>query len=315
MMNNNALILLASYNGEQYIEQAVESFPCDTVDILISDDGSTDRTLDVLSRYVYAHNLKNVSIKSGVRHGGSTRNFLYLINNCPKTYDYYFLADQDDCWTRDKYELMCEEMRSLECKHGSDVPILIFGDSIVVDKNMNVIADSFFAFDGINPAIINNPRNIFFQNIGQGATMMFNNQLLKDIKPIKGDVYMHDWWLVMFAYSFGVLHLSSHKTLLYRQHGSNQIGAKQRGLIHQIRSQISGESKIKKHLNNVKGQMKIFSEFYSDCIKEKKDISVFLTDFNVSGISKSLFKRKWFLIRNKIYLSSFKRTLVLYLFF
>ena len=310
MHKKNSLILLATYNGGKYIKESLDSFPTET-DIFISDDCSQDDTVSVINQY----REKNITLCTGKRHGSATSNFRFLINNCSNKYEYYFLADQDDCWTNDKYSVLIEEMKNLEKLYGPEIPILIYGDSLVVDKNLDLIDESFFKYDGIDPYLISrNGLNIFFQNIGQGATMIFNRALLEQVRIIPENIYMHDWWLMLFAQTFGVLHLSDKKTLLYRQHGDNSIGATKRNLLQQIYSQIKQKSKIKEHLKNVINQTEQFYIEYHGNISDKQ-ISNFLTSFLDVIRKKNFFIRKIFLLRHKIYLSSLKRTLVLYLYF
>lgn len=310
MKKNNSLILLATYNGEKYIKESLDSFPTEA-DIFVSDDCSSDATVSIIRQF----NGSQITIREGLRHGSAARNFCYMINECCSSYSYYFLADQDDCWTKDKYSILYNEMIELEKKHGLDIPILIYGDSVVVDKNLQTIDGSFFDYDGIDPnMILRNRFNIFFQNIGQGATMIFNRSLLLKVRSVSKDVYMHDWWLMLFAQFFGVLHFSEKKTLLYRQHGNNSIGATNRNMYEQIFSQFKRKGKIKKHLDDITKQIKHFDILYRDATCDKELIA-FLAQFCDAESSKNIWKRKYFLFRNKIFLSSFKRTLVLYLYF
>lgn len=309
MNNPRCLVLLATYNGEKYIHELLNSLPFE-VDILVSDDCSNDNTISIIESY----KSKNIEIRTGMRHGSATQNFRYLINNCNTDYQYYFLADQDDCWSEDKLQTLLEEMNRVE-KQNSQIPILIYGDSIVVNERLEIIDESFFNYDGINPNIISrNLCNLFFQNVGQGATMCFNRALLEKVRIMPRAIYMHDWWLMLVAQSFGKLHLSTKRTLKYRQHQYNCIGATSRNLFEQLASQIKGESKIKKHLQQVDEQIKQFATLYSEKI-ENIDILNFLTEYLQIRRSRNFLRRKWFLLKHGVYLSSFKRTVALYLYF
>lgn len=106
---NDSLILLATYNGEKYIKESLDSFPIEA-DIFVSDDCSSDSTVSIIREC----NGKQITIKEGLRHGSAARNFCYMINECSALYNYYFLADQDDCWTKDKYSILNNEMVALE---------------------------------------------------------------------------------------------------------------------------------------------------------------------------------------------------------
>jgi glycosyltransferase involved in cell wall biosynthesis len=310
MDKNDSLILLATYNGTDYIRESLDSFS-EHADIYVSDDCSLDDTVSIIRK------LKgnNILISEGIRHGSAAKNFRYLINSCDDTYKYYFLADQDDNWTQDKYLRLKEEIIELESKHGVHTPVLIYGDSIVVDEKLKIIDDSFFKYDGIDKSLVRrNPLNLFFQNVGQGATMIFNRALLKQVRIIPEKIYMHDWWLMLYAQAFGVLHFSNSKTLLYRQHSRNSIGAQKRNICQQIYSQVVNNSKVTGHIENVMKQIAQFDKAYRYDIKDVS-IANFLDEYRKLPHPGFSLRRKLFLLKNKIYLSSLKRTAMFYIYF
>lgn len=308
MSLNNSLILLASFNGEIFLRDALDSFS-NECDVLISDDGSTDNTIQIIKEYKRL----NISLLLEGPFGGAAENFSYLLNKCSHTYDYYFLADQDDLWVDSKYLSLKSKMIQLELRYGTSTPILIFGDSTVVDSNLNIINNSFFNYESLSIKIMNNLKNIYFQNIGQGATIVFNQALITQIGKVPKGIIMHDWWLMIFAQSFGIAEFCSFPHLLYRQHENNVIGAKNRNVLQQTYNVVfSGSRKPQKMIDNIVKQATLFSETYDSKLDEKTN--TFL-DFIINRNSKSLFSRKFFLISNRIYLSNLKRTLSLYSFF
>jgi len=308
-IEKKALAIMATYNGENFIREAIESIP-KKCDLLISDDGSTDGTL----KYLNSIENRHVSILNYSSGGKPALNFGNAINNTPSNYNYYFLADQDDIWTNEKYRLLIGEIEKIEKQYGEECPILLFGDSIIVDSTLKVINESFFEYDGLDANILINKRNVFFQNIAQGATMIFNKALLERCRPMPKEIYMHDWWLLLCALNFGEVRVSKYKTLLYRQHENNNIGANKRNLIKQLFSQIAKKSKIKNHLKKINQQTECFANIYRSQLHCDKTIK-FLTDFFCISHSKNTLCRKFFLFKNRIYLSSLKRTIVLYLYF
>ncbi|MFM1703590.1 glycosyltransferase [Aeromonas salmonicida] len=306
----NMVTIMATYNGALYLKDAIASITNDS-DLFISDDLSTDNTLSIVNEF---NGERSLTLVTNFQGGSASRNFCHALNEVSDEYGYYFLSDQDDVWSENKSQLLYGEMLSLESLKGKDTPILIFGDSIVVDKELKVIADSFFEYDGINPEILSNPMNLFFQNIGQGATFIFNQALLKLIRPMPLNVYMHDWWLMLYACHFGVLHLSKHKTLYYRQHGNNQIGARERNIISQVASNIKGNGKVSKHIVLVRNQIDKFIEHTAKISYCNNNLAPFIHDYE-SISNKNFLKRKIFLFKYRVFLSNIKRTLALYLFF
>ncbi|WP_446027649.1 glycosyltransferase [Lelliottia amnigena] len=303
-----SLVIIATYNGEKYLMEAIDSIPKEC-DLFISDDSSTDSTVPLLSS-LKNRNVKVINYSSG---GKPALNFANAINNASNEYEYYFLADQDDVWTQDKFSTLTSEIKDLEVIHGQGCPILIFGDSIVVDESLNVINESFFDYDGLAENITQNSNlNIFFQNIAQGATMVFNRSLLEAIRPISGSIYMHDWWILLYASNFGKVKKSNYKTLLYRQHGNNNIGANKRNFFEQICNQVKGKGKVKNHLEKISLQNLNFEKQYGDILS--KDVQEFLLNYRLIK-KQSFLSRKLFLIKNKIWLSNLKRSLALYFCF
>jgi rhamnosyltransferase len=116
-------ILLASYNGEKYIKEQIDSIlgQMDRVPekcvLYIHDDGSKDGTYEILSEYV-RQNPDRVKILEGSPQGGSTKNFMYMLGAVEA--DYYMFSDQDDVWLPEKIEREYEEIRKLEGRLHSD---------------------------------------------------------------------------------------------------------------------------------------------------------------------------------------------------
>ena len=89
-------VLMSTYNGENYIKEQIESIFNQKgviVKLYVRDDGSKDRTLEILKDY-------NVNLEKGTNIG-YIKSFMWLIKNVPFA-DYYALADQDDVWDEDK---------------------------------------------------------------------------------------------------------------------------------------------------------------------------------------------------------------------
>lgn len=219
-------ILMATYNGQRFVGEQIESIQgqtCADWRLLVSDDCSTDKTLDVVRRYAAADGRIQV-VSQGVRHGGAKANFFSLMDK--STAPYVMFCDQDDVWLPRKVEKTFEAMRKIEGSASADVPLLVFTDMKVVDGDLNVIAESFDRFSSIDPS-----RNAFphvvAQPIASGCTMMVN-AAARDLAlkaPDTSDVILHDQWLTLLASAFGRIAYVDEPTSLYRQHGSNEIGA------------------------------------------------------------------------------------------
>lgn len=103
-------VLISTYNGEKYIRDQIESIMSQKVDaqidIIVRDDGSTDKTKDILEEYSKQKKLKWYT---GENLKPANSFFNLLIQN--ETYDYYAFADQDDYWKNDKLRRAIEKIQ------------------------------------------------------------------------------------------------------------------------------------------------------------------------------------------------------------
>ena len=107
---NAVLILLASFNGGKFLEQQLDSFSAQTHEhwnLLVSDDGSSDNTLDILARFqAKLEGRHNVSVVDGPR-SGCANNFLSLLKRIPNDSSLVAMSDQDDVWLPEKLGKRC----------------------------------------------------------------------------------------------------------------------------------------------------------------------------------------------------------------
>lgn len=221
-------ILLATYNGAAYLRAQLESYAAQSLRpalILISDDGSTDGSRDIVRDFTAANPDLRIELLDGPCMG-SAQNFLSLIRRCPDWIDYIALSDQDDVWLRDKLE---RGLRALEAAAaaGPDRPRLFCGRSWECDVNLRYLHKS----RGMpRPASF---RHALVQNVAGGNTMMLNRagwKLLQEGSRDTRKLVVHDWWIYqLVAGAGGEVLFDPEPLLLYRQHHNNLIGAN-RGL-------------------------------------------------------------------------------------
>ena len=230
-------ILLATYNGEKYLAEQLDSILAQTDQdfvIYVHDDGSTDATVSILESYRDKYPSKLV-IVDGPAQGGSRNNFFYLLNNVEA--DYYMFSDQDDVWLPEKIAAEKARMKQVEERLGEKgrrLPILIFADMKVVDQDLKVINDSFIRFNNLDTENLEF-RRIVVQNVVAGCTTFFN-RALRDAGTLDSleDIRWHDWWLALIASGSGVIEYMGEGYQLYRQHGDNSIGAEEETGIRKI---------------------------------------------------------------------------------
>jgi len=105
-------ILLATYNGAQWLDDQLESNSKQQdvrVSIVARDDSSSDGTVAVLSSWAMRLP-EEVLPHSSERFGSAHRNFLRLIRDIdPGEADNFSLSDQDNIWLPGKH------LRGIEC--------------------------------------------------------------------------------------------------------------------------------------------------------------------------------------------------------
>lgn len=218
---------MAAYNGAAYIDEQIDSILAQeypSFRLIISDDGSSDATRDILEAYARKHPSVIRLLPYG-KNLGVRCNFSRLLENA--TADYVFLSDQDDVWDRDKVAKSLKKLKELEAVHGKETPLLVHTDLRVVDKDLSLLSPSFWKFCGLDPFRGNTLNRLLMQNVVTGCTTVINRPLLNLALPIPGYCDMHDWWLSLVGAAFGRVEPVPSATISYRQHGRNTVGAKE----------------------------------------------------------------------------------------
>lgn len=244
-------ILLATYNGAAYLAPQLDSLLAQThghFRLLVSDDGSSDDTLAILQRYQSAFGGRMVLLPNDAPNrapaGGVLRNFERLMRASAEDgrAAYLSFCDQDDVWLPEKTATLLAAAQALEAAHGSAIPCLVHSDLTVVDRDLQVLSPSFTAYQRIPPADIT-PRTLLSVNQVTGCATLINRALLQQALPLPAGAVMHDWWLALIAGS-GARHYLPQPLMLYRQHGRNQLGARDRGLPSRLMRLVRGGSGV-----------------------------------------------------------------------
>lgn len=230
-------ILMATYNGEHYVETQLQSLLVQSYgdfELLISDDCSSDATRSILDRYAQVDSRIHL-LDAGKRFGNARDNFLWLLSQA--TAPYIAFCDQDDLWLTDKLALGLEEMHELETAHGVDAPLFVFSDLAVAAEDLSIIDPSFLSYAGLDPDRTQ-LACLLTQNLAAGCTVVANRSLYHDALRLPTDVSavtMHDWWLMLTASALGHIGFVDQPTMLYRQHAHNSVGAEQESALGVIK--------------------------------------------------------------------------------
>lgn len=220
-MQETVDVLLATYNGEKYIREQIESILNQTyqnIRLIISDDCSKDNTPEILREYEKKDNRIELYIQE--KNLGVVKNIEFLLSKVKN--NYYMLSDQDDVWLSEKIE------KSLETLTNKDAD-LVFGDLEVVDQDLKTIYPSFGDFMLLNNKInkyINSPKLNYIYNCVTGCTVLAKKETIQKIVPLPGKskYLIHDHWIGLMASIYGKVAYMPEKYIKYRQHGNNQVG-------------------------------------------------------------------------------------------
>lgn len=305
-MKDRVDILLATYQGELYLETQIESIleqSYQKTHLYIRDDGSKDGTLAILQSYAKKYPDK-ITLLPSHENLGVKGNFSELLAQSKAPY--VMLADQDDYWLSDKVEVTLKQIKRLEAAFGSETPLLVHTDLVVVDKDLQPIAPSFCRYTKLDP-MKTELRALLIQNIVTGCTLLMNRSLLKLSYPIPKEAIMHDWWIALVASAFGKISFINQSTILYRQHGKNDTGAKKYGLIDFLKLYW----KKKKETAPCK-QAKIFKEcFENDLVGDAKMGKMLKVFCDLPTFS--FFKQKWMIYRYRFFKHGLLRNIKLFL--
>ena len=213
-------ILMCTFNGADFLEQQLDSIQNqDYKDwtLYVNDDGSKDKTLDILKAYQKKWGVKKLHIRKGPKKG-FCQNFLQIIRDKKIKADLYFLCDQDDVWLPHKLSHTLKKMSKLDASE----PNLYCARTTYVSSDAKKIMGQSDLF--LKPPSF---KNAIVQSIGGGNTMAFNNRLKAAIqRSYHIEVVSHDWWLYIMNELVGGKTMYDHEsTILYRQHSHSLIGA------------------------------------------------------------------------------------------
>ena len=214
-------ILMATYNGENYIREMLDSLLAQTFSdfvCYVHDDGSSDGTMEIVREYAMTYPEK-FQVISGPSQGSAKKNFLWMLSLVEA--ECYMFADQDDVWLPDKiarsYQAFLDGTKDYRC---------VFTDMYVTDACLHVISDSMIRYIGRDLGRTGYTQ-MSIDNPAAGCTMMFDRKLRDKAIQIRhmDSIEMHDHWELMLAVVFGQVIPVDEPLVYYRQHGTNEMGA------------------------------------------------------------------------------------------
>lgn len=312
-MSEKIEVLMAVYNGEKFVRQQIESIINQTyasVHITVRDNGSTDHSVEIV-REIMGNHPNLITLMTSDENVGVIGNFSRLAQQA--TADYVMFSDADDVWLPEKIAKTFARMKALQSLHGKQRPLLVHTDLKVVQENLETIHPSFIQYVHLNPMLPTSLSRQLIQNQITGCTLMVNRPLLDLANPIPQECVMHDWWLGLVAAAFGMSDFINESTMLYRQHGKNQVGAQKYSLLSILKKGMDSPSRkaAYDHWNKIVLQAQYFKARYATKLQsDQLDTLEAFMQFQQA----SIFQRGCLMCRYGFYRSGWMRNLLLWLF-
>lgn len=285
-INMKTSVVMATYNGEEYIKVQLESILKQTLlpdEIIISDDCSKDNTLSIVKKEMEKYHYNNYTINVNKENVGTAHNFKNGLSHASG--DYIFFADQDDIWILDKIEKMTNAINKTE-----DTVDCLSGRLILIDKDGETINDDYLV-KKINRNRETNNSNEVKKDIfnmlpskygAHGCTMCISKNLaryyIEFINDTGGALGGHDTFSTILSTSMGTCYNLDYVTNKYRRHENN--ASKATNSYIDIMKKMSNKARLR--------PLKVYGNYYNYIIKKNiNDENIRITNDNIEKMTAS----------------------------
>ncbi len=293
-------ICLATYNGEKYLKEQLDSLLNQTYQnfkIIAQDDCSSDDSLNILKSY---KTKIDIDIYSNKKNLGYIKNFESLLKRVDTPY--IAICDQDDIWELNKLEILMSVLKDNILVYSNS--LLINSEGVSLEKTLSQkLKNNFIDSD--------TPLNFLFDNSVSAHAVLFKKSLLKKIFPFPQHIYF-DAWIAANAANNGTVHFVNKSLVRYRRHSTNTLGKKKKKSIS-FRKKLT--YKVQKKENDIKSTLLKIDELLLLNSLNTEDAQIlyilksFYLEFNDSYFNFGMFlflfkhKEKFFKITQKSFLS------------
>lgn len=198
-------VCMATYNGEKFIKEQIDSILpqlSDDDELVVSDDGSKDRTLDIISSY----NDKRIRIL----HHGAPHGFVHNFENAldDAKGDYIFLSDQDDTWKPNKVQVVMDYLKKYQ---------LVIHNADLIDGTGKSLGKTYYDTLHNKTGFWAN----FYKTRWLGCCMAFRREVKDYCLPFPKGIVGHDYWIGMLGMLKFRYYFIDEVLMNYRRHGGN----------------------------------------------------------------------------------------------
>ena len=210
---------MATYNGEKFIAQQIESILAQTYKnfkLIICDDNSTDDTVKIIQTFI--KNNPNITLYKNKKNIGFVKNFEKLINLCNT--NYIALSDQDDIWIETKLATQISKLQNIKHKN-PDSPLMIHSDLTMINEKEEILNKSYFKYRKYQLIDEKDLGQILGPCGVMGNTILFNKQLKSILLPFPDNLEYHDYWIAIINEIYGNRITINQALVKYRIHDKN----------------------------------------------------------------------------------------------
>jgi rhamnosyltransferase len=216
------LILLAAYNGADSIREQIASIlrqAAVEVHLVVQDDCSTDSTIALVREFATVDSRVQLLV-ADAPSGSASQNFFSLIRSCDAAgFSFVALSDQDDIWNPDKIHRATEMLTRTQSDGYSSAVTAVWptGKSRILRQNSGMTESDYL-----------------LEGAGQGCTFVLSASLYAQLRsaltihePLTRRIHFHDWAIYALSRVWNLnWAFDPYPTMIYRQHGGNDIGAR-----------------------------------------------------------------------------------------
>ena len=293
-------VAICTYNGEKYLHEQINSILSQTVtpnEIVVCDDGSTDRTLEILAE----HSNQNPGLFKIIRNEtnlGYFKNFEKAIYSC--SHDIIITSDQDDIWKPNKIELT---------KHFfSENPQFdaVFNDLEIINNDKIILEPSYLNWKRISYEFVEKnieESTLFVQQQGLGSFVLGCALAIKksalEKYQLKNFDIAHDYYISQKLSAKGKLGFIPQTLSQYRQHEEQVCGLREA----LEKAENSEEKKVEltkfqqivwPYLSSVQKYQELYP---NEDVKKSSIYAIFLAKRNEYLASLSFIERKKYILQ------------------
>ena len=285
-------VALTTFNGEKFVQQQIESILNQSMhvdEIVVCDDGSSDRTVNILKQYP-------IKLYQNEQNLGYQLNFKKAISLCSG--DYIFLCDQDDIWEPQKVAQMIKQMKSNPKIHvlaSSFQYIDSNNQPLSIKKGRNTSNNGLYPKRVEKGAVVEVTFDEYLsRNYFQGCSLLIDAWIKKIVLENFSTQIPHDWLFSMVASSYHGMFFYNKPLFYYRIHDDNTLGLDY--FTQTKREHLSRANTLDLRTQNAKNAISVLDiiqnanpDFYNRRINEFSKMRIFLKNHNYYLENKKFF--------------------------